>query len=101
MKMDDFVKLIGGRHATVMVCQEPSIHRGESYKVGDMVNVDRVTAFALYKQMYNLTAGGEAHRWMPKDANITDNEAALLNQHFQKEHEKDSGEKPIKVSKSK
>lgn len=97
MNIDDFIKIIGGRHATVMVCQVPSTHRGETYGVGDMVNVDRATAFALYRQLYNLPEGGEAHRWLPKDANVTNQEASLLNAHFAKEHEKDSGDKPIKV----
>jgi len=101
MKIDDFIEVIGGRHATIMVCQDPSTHLGVSYKVGDMVNVDRKTAFALYQQLYNLPGGGEGHRWIPKDSNITDHEAALINKHFEKTHEIEMADKPIKVKKYK
>lgn len=98
MKLKEFMTMIGGRHATIMVCQmNGSPFNGHVYSVGDMVNVQASTAMALYEQFGNLPEGGEARRWIPKDANMTMQEAALLNAHFDKEHKKDAGEEPVKI----
>lgn len=101
MTLQDFKDKIGGKHATLMVCQvDGSTFVGQTYNAGDMVDVTTAQAFALYKQMAN-SPGGDIHRWEPKDASMTTGEAALLNKHFEKEHEKEIGEKPIQIKKHK
>lgn len=98
MKLKEFMQMIGGRHATIMVCQvNGSQFNGGVYQSGDMVNVTAATALALYKQMANTPDGGEERRWIPKDANMTFAEAVMLNQHFDKEHKKETGEQPVKI----
>ena len=101
MTLQEFQEKIGGKHATIMVCQvDGSIHLGHTYNTGGMVNVELRAAFALYKQMAN-TPDGEIHRWEPKDVNMTTNEMQLMNKHFEKEHEQEVGDKPIKIQKNK
>lgn len=98
MTLKEFKELNGGKNAVIMVCQtDGTTHKGWKFNTGDMINVDLQTGLALYKQFYNMPGGGEGRRWIPKDASITDNEAALLNEHFEKEHKRESGEEPVKV----
>lgn len=102
MTLKEFQELIGGRHAAVMVCQvDGSKHMGKVFKSGDMLNVDLRTAFAKYKEMANLPGGGEGHRWLPSNANITNEERDMMNKHFEKEHEMESGDAPIKIKSQK
>ena len=97
MTLEEFQKSIGGKHATLMTCQvDKSPHNGHVYNTGDMVNVDLRTAWALSKSKAN-SPNGEINRWEANDATMTAGELSTLNQHYEKEHEQETGEKPIKI----
>jgi len=101
MNVKEFMQIIGGRHATIMVCQvDGSQFNGSVYKAGDMVNVQSATALGLYEQFANGT-DGDIRRWIPKDANITAREAQLINEHFNKEHAKETGDAPVQITSTK
>jgi len=101
MTIQEFKEKIGNRPATVMVCQvDGSPFYGSVFKSGDMVNVDLKTAFGLYKQFGNV-GKTEVRRWEPKDVTMTAAEEMAMNDHFEKEHARDSGEAPVKISKHK
>lgn len=101
MTLEEFQKSIGGKHATLMVCQvDGSQFNGFTYKSGDRVNVELRTAYALVRQKAN-TPDGEVNRWEAEDANMTAGEMANLNQHFEKEHNQEMGDKPVQIKKHK
>ena len=98
MRVKEFQDMVGGKHAVIMVCQvDGSMHQGIPYAKGKQLNVDLVTANALYKQLYNLAGGGEGRRWIPSESNVTDHEKSLMNTHFEKLHKREIGEEPVKV----
>ena len=104
MTLQEFQESIGGKHATVMICQvDGSQDNGHTYNAGDMVNVELRKAFALNKQMANAPKKGDPdiHRWVPKDVTMTTGEMALLNKHFENEFQQESGEKPLQIKKHK
>lgn len=97
MTLEEFQEKIGGKHATLMTCQvSGTSFRRHKYNEGDSVNVDLRQAFILYQKMAN-TPNGEVHRWLPVDATMTAGEMDMMNTHFEKEHEADTGEKPVKI----
>ena len=98
MTVQEFKQMIGGKNAVIMISQvDGNNHFGHIYNKNKEINCDLVTGLALYKQFYNLPEGGEARRWVPKDASVTDHEAALMNDHFEKVHKRELGDEPVKI----
>lgn len=102
MTVAEFKEMNGGKNAVIMISQvDGNNHFGHIYDKDKQINCDLVTGHALYEQKYNLPEGGEARRWIPKDANVTDHEAALMNEHFEKVHKRELGDEPVKIKSSK
>jgi len=101
MTLEEFHEKNEGKYLALMVCQKDgSTFNSQVFKAGDMVNVTLKQGFALYKQMAN-GPNGDIRRWEIKDAVMTTNEMALMNKHYEDEHEKEIGDKPVQIKKHK
>lgn len=96
--LEEFTKMVGGKHAVVLVCKvDGAPDMGKTFKKGDEALRATRRAYAMYKQG---RVDGDPGLWDIVDAEMTQQEVKSLNQHFQKEKQLENETKKVS-SKSK